>query len=104
MKELTILDFALGIALLYHWGADGKEIRNFAKRVRNRVEPEYRPLVDLHSIERPPQVCKAIPYQLLNNVAKRQQAAFGRFFFRSKLDNVVLTNYSRSIVTNNKGV
>lgn len=47
MNELTILDFALGIALLYHWGADGKEIRNFAKRVRNRVEPEYRPLVDL---------------------------------------------------------
>ena len=47
MKELTILDFALGIALLYHWGADGKEIRNFAKRVRNRVEPEYSPLVDL---------------------------------------------------------
>jgi hypothetical protein len=37
----------LGIALLYHWGADGKEIRNFAKRVRNRVELEYRPLVDL---------------------------------------------------------
>ena len=30
MNELTILDFALGIALLYHWGADGKEIRNFA--------------------------------------------------------------------------
>lgn len=28
MKKLTILDFALGIALLYHWGADGKEIRN----------------------------------------------------------------------------
>ena len=27
MNELTILDFALGIALLYHWGADGKEIR-----------------------------------------------------------------------------
>jgi len=47
MKELTILDFALGIALLYHWGAGGKEIRNFAKRVRSRVELEYRPLVDL---------------------------------------------------------
>ena len=47
MKELTILDFALGIALLYHWGADGKEIRNFAKNIRNRIEPEYRPLVDL---------------------------------------------------------
>lgn len=28
MNELTILDFALGIALLYHWGADGKEIRS----------------------------------------------------------------------------
>lgn len=47
MKELTILDFALGIALLYHWGEDGKAIRNFAKRVRSRVELEYRPLVDL---------------------------------------------------------
>ena len=47
MNELAILDFALGIALLYHRGADGKEIRNFAKRVRNRVEPECRPLVDL---------------------------------------------------------
>lgn len=47
MNELTILDFALGIALLYHLGADGKEIRNFAKRVRSRVEPEYRHLVDL---------------------------------------------------------
>lgn len=47
MNELSILDFALGIALLYHWGADGKEIRNFAKRVRSRVELPYRPLVDM---------------------------------------------------------
>lgn len=47
MKELTIVDFALGIALLYHWGADGKEIRNFAKRVRSRVDADYRPLVDM---------------------------------------------------------
>lgn len=38
MKELTILDFALGLALLYHFGADGKELRNFAKRVRSRVD------------------------------------------------------------------
>lgn len=46
MKELSILDFALCLALLYHWGEDGKAIRNFAKRVRSRVEPEYRALVD----------------------------------------------------------
>lgn len=50
MNELTILDFALGIALLYHWGEDGKAIRNFAKRVRNRVEPEYRHLIDWPTI------------------------------------------------------
>lgn len=37
MKELTILDFALGIALLYHWGADGKEIRNFANASKLEV-------------------------------------------------------------------
>ena len=46
MKELSILDFALGLALLYHLGADGKELRNFAKRVRSRVELQYRPLCD----------------------------------------------------------
>jgi hypothetical protein len=39
MKELTILDFALGIALLYHWGADGKDVRIVATKQRQSFKP-----------------------------------------------------------------
>jgi len=46
MKPLSILDFAVGISLLYALGDSSKEIGNFAKRVRSRVSIEYRPLVD----------------------------------------------------------
>jgi len=46
VKELTILDFALGLALLYHLGADGKELRNFASNALGKVELQYRPLCD----------------------------------------------------------
>jgi len=47
MKELSILDFAVCISLLFHLGDSSNEIGNFAKRVRSRVQIEYRPLVDL---------------------------------------------------------
>lgn len=46
-EDRTLLDFACGIAVLYHTGADGNAIRNFAKRVRDRIEPQWRPFVDL---------------------------------------------------------
>lgn len=43
----TPLDFALGLALLYHAGADSKAIRNYAKRFKKDAEEQCLPLVQL---------------------------------------------------------
>ncbi len=47
LEHMEILDLALCLALLWEKGADGKEIRNFARRARDKICDEGKPLVQM---------------------------------------------------------
>ena len=45
MPNTSLLDFAVGLAVLYDLGMSDECIKNYAKRVKRRIAPEYLPLV-----------------------------------------------------------
>jgi hypothetical protein len=44
---MTLLDFALGLAVLYDLGVGDEGIKDYAKRAKRQIDPEYQPLVCL---------------------------------------------------------
>ena len=44
-EPLSILDFAVGLALLYHLGISDQGLKDYAKRIKRKIAPEYLPLV-----------------------------------------------------------